>query len=71
MPAGFPMHVVLAVPESGLLAALSETLLQRWWTEPGVVEVELAPEATPPRATVRKGDARILFEVSTTTTAGG
>jgi hypothetical protein len=70
-PAGLPLHVVLAVPESNLLAALSGSLFERWCAEPGIVEVELAPTATPPRATVSKGDARILFEVSNPTIAGG
>jgi hypothetical protein len=70
-PAGLPLHVVLAVPESNLLAALSGSLFERWCAEPGIVEVELAPTATPPRATVSKGDARILFEVTNPTNAGG
>jgi hypothetical protein len=71
LPIGLPIHLVLAVPESSLLAALSGSLFQRWCSEPGVVEVELTPTAEPPRAMVSKGDAHVLFEVRTSTTAGG
>jgi hypothetical protein len=71
LPSGLPFHVALAVPESGILAALSGSLFERWCREPGLIEVELAPQSSPPRATVCKGDARILFEVRTASNAGG